>query len=86
MVDLDLNLGLILFILWPHFWLLGWVRFGKVTHLMAFEAHEMRYFLLFLLFHFLALALVEANATLVTIASFVVQHVLKGDFGVVASL
>jgi hypothetical protein len=41
MVDLDLNLGL-LFILWPHLWLLGWARFGKVTHLMAFEAHEMR--------------------------------------------
>jgi hypothetical protein len=26
-----LNLGLLLFILWPHLWLLGWTRFGKVT-------------------------------------------------------
>jgi hypothetical protein len=42
MVDLDLNLGILLSIMWPHLWLLGWTRFGKVTHLMVFEAHEMR--------------------------------------------
>jgi hypothetical protein len=42
MVDLDLLLGCLLFILWPHIWLLGWARFGKVTHLMAFKAHERR--------------------------------------------
>jgi hypothetical protein len=64
---------------------------------MEFEAHEMRELLLFLLLHlsfksFLALslafdfALVETNATHVTIASFVVQHFLKGDLGVVAPL
>jgi hypothetical protein len=58
---------------------------------MAFEAYKMRELLLFLLLYlsyisFLApsfsfdLALVEVNATHVTIASFVDQHVLKGDF------
>ena len=31
-------------------------------------------------------ALVESNATHITIASFVAQHVLEGDFGVVAPL
>jgi hypothetical protein len=39
-----------------------------------------------LLLHILAHAPVEANATLVTIASFVVQYVLEGDFGGVAPL
>jgi hypothetical protein len=64
---------------------------------MAFEAHEMRELLLFFLLHlsfisFLApslaldLDLVEANAIHVTIASFVVQYMLKGDLRVVAPL
>jgi hypothetical protein len=42
MIDFDLSLGILLLILWPHLWLLGWARFGKVTHLIAFKAHEMR--------------------------------------------
>ena len=57
---------------------------------MALEEHEMRELLLFLLLHLsfisslapslpLDLALVEANATHVTIASLSLQHVLKGD-------
>jgi hypothetical protein len=63
---------------------------------MTFEAHEMRASLVFAsssLFHIfscpslsLDLALVEANATYVTIASFVVQHMLEGDLRVVAPL
>jgi hypothetical protein len=60
---------------------------------MAPIAHEMGELILFLLLHLsfisslaLDIALVEANATLVTIASFVVQHMLEGDFGVVAPL
>ena len=68
-----------------------------MSHFMAFEAHEMRELFLFLLLHFsfisflapslaLDLALVEANATHVTIASFVVQHMLEGDLRVVAPL
>ena len=68
-----------------------------MSHFMALEAHEMREFLLFLLLHLsfisslapslaLDLALVEANATHVTIASFVVQHMLEGDLRVVAPL
>ena len=39
-----------------------------------------------LFFSPLGLALVEPNATHIIIASFVAQHVLKGDFGVVAPL
>jgi hypothetical protein len=42
MVDLDLLLVLLFFILWAYLFLLGWARFGKVTHLMAFKAHKMR--------------------------------------------
>jgi hypothetical protein len=64
---------------------------------MALEAHEMRELLLFLLLHlsfvsfllpYLAfdLALVEANATHVTKISLGLQHMLKGDFRVVAPL
>jgi hypothetical protein len=33
---------------------------------------------LFLLLYFIALALVEANATLITIASLIAQHKLEG--------
>jgi hypothetical protein len=62
----------------------------KMSHFMAFEAHEIRELLLFLLLHLSFIsslapslafdfALVESNATLVTIASFVIQHMLKGD-------
>jgi hypothetical protein len=58
---------------------------------MAFKAHKMRELLLFLLLHLsfisslppsfaLDIALVEVNAAHITVASFVVQHVLKGDF------
>jgi hypothetical protein len=58
---------------------------------MAFEAHEMRELLFFLLLHlsFISslapslafdIALLEANATLVTITSLIIQHMLKGDF------
>ena len=68
-----------------------------MSHLMTFEAHEMRELFLFLLLHFsfisflapslaLDLALVESNATHITITSFVAQHMLEGDFGVVAPL
>jgi hypothetical protein len=71
--------------------------FCKMSHFMAFEAHEMRELLLFLLLHLsfisslapslaLDLALVEANATDVTTASFVVHHMLEGDLRVVAPL
>jgi hypothetical protein len=65
----------------------------KMSYFMAFEAHKMREYLLFLLLHLsfisslaLALSLVEANATHITIASFVVQHMLEGDLRVVAPL
>ena len=91
MVDLDLLLGLLLFILWPHLWLLGWARLGKMSHLMAFEAHKMRELLFFLLLYLSFISslvpslafdtvLVEANATLVTIFSLIIQHMLKGNF------
>jgi hypothetical protein len=63
----------------------------KMSHFMAFKAHKMRELLLFLLLNLsfvsslppsfaFDIALVEANAAHVTVASFVVQHVLKGDF------
>ena len=59
----------------------------KMTHFMASVAHEMREllscFLLHLLFSFsfaLCHVLVESKATLVTIVSLSLQHVLKGDF------
>jgi hypothetical protein len=65
----------------------------KMTPFMASVAHEMRKllssFLLHLLFSFsfaLCHAPVESNATHITIASFVFQHMLEGDFGVVAPL
>jgi hypothetical protein len=69
----------------------------KMSHFIAFEAHKMRELLLFLLLHLsfisslapsvaLDLALVEFNATHVTIAPFVVQHMLEGDMRVVAPL
>ena len=68
-----------------------------MSHFMALEALEMREPFLFLLLHFsfisslapslaFDLALVEANATHVTVASLNLQYVLKGDFGVVAHL
>jgi hypothetical protein len=63
----------------------------KMSHFMAFKAHKIRELLLFLFLHlsFISslppsfafdIALIEANAAHVTVASFVVQHVLKGDF------
>jgi hypothetical protein len=69
----------------------------KMSHFMTFEAHEMRELILFLLLHLsfisslalslaLDLPLVEASATHVTIASFVVQHMFEGDLRVVAPL
>ena len=82
MVDLDLNLG---FNFWLNLRLLGWAILGKMSHIMALVAHEMRY-LFFLHLHVLALSLFEANATLVTIASLILHHMLKSDFGVVAPL
>ena len=48
----------------------------KMTHFMASVAHEMRDLLSCFLLHLL----VEAKATLVTIVSLSLQHVLKGDF------
>ena len=80
---LDMLESLFFFLQLEHFFI--WTTICKMSHFMAFEAHEMRELLLFLLLHlsttssFLApslsldLALVEANATYVIVAFLMID-------------